>query len=273
MLDFTLVNGIKCYSLEEATRYSDYPGAGFDLTDKLEEDSFWVRSRNRLLKEMLRRHKSVGRKTRLLEIGCGTGAFVNEIIGDPDFSITGSEIYLKGLAYAKQKLPSAEFIQLDITQGRLSEEFDLIAAFDVIEHIEDDVRAIGNIHDMLPRGGHFILTVPQYQFLWSRLDEIVKHKRRYSRADLLGKLERAGFEVRYCSSFLFVLFPLMAVSRLLDRRKAADDTAGEEFESRVRFPPLVNRVFDWLMRIDEFLILRGVSLPFGGSLLVVARKP
>ena len=272
VLQYSLVNGIKCYSPGELTQYADYPDSGFDLTDKLEQESFWVRSRNRLLKELIGRYKRARSQTRLLEIGCGTGGFIREIAGDSDLKITGSEIYLKGLVYAREKLPGVDFIQFDVKQGRLPDEFDIIAAFDVIEHIDDDIVAIANIHEMLSSGGHLIVTVPQHRFLWSRLDEIVRHKRRYSRNDLLAKLRGREFEIRYCSSFLFTLFPLMALSRLLDRGKSDTQSSEAEFERRVRFPRALNWAFDKLMRIDELLIARGVSLPYGGTLLAVARK-
>jgi 2-polyprenyl-3-methyl-5-hydroxy-6-metoxy-1,4-benzoquinol methylase len=189
-----------------------------------------------------------------------------------NLEITGSEIYLKGLLYAKRNLPNVDFIQFDITQGVIGEEFDLIVAFDVIEHIENDVAAISNINKMLHKGGILIITVPQYMFLWSKLDEIVKHKRRYSRRVLVAKLQENGFDISYCTSFLFVLFPLMLISRMFD--KGRDQSLSDEvaFEKRVKFPNVLNWVFDLFMRVDEALIRLGVSLPFGGTLVVVARK-
>ncbi len=273
-LHYVLVDGIKCYSPEEAEQYTDYPDDGFDVTDRLEQDSFWVRSRNRLLTKMIRRYAKSLTQPRFLEIGCGTGAFIEELASDTGLHITGSEIYIKGLHFAKRRLPQVEFIQYDAKQGVLPEKFDIIAAFDVIEHIDDDVAAIANIHAMLVDGGHFIVTVPQHKFLWSRLDQIVKHKRRYTRRELVDKLEQRGFTVVRRTSFLFVLFPLMAVVRLLDRPAANPDSVDDtNFEQRVGFPRPVNWLFDKLMRIDEALIQLGVSLPFGGTLLVIARKP
>lgn len=273
ILQYTLIDGIKCYSPEEAIRYDDYPHDGFDLTEKLEAESFWVASRIRLLKKIIQRKSLQFSKARFLEIGCGTGTFIREIAQNKNLKITGSEIYLNGLLYAKKKrLPYVEFIQFDAKQGRLPEEFDIVAAFDVLEHIDDDITAISNIYQMISDGGYFIITVPQYMFLWSKLDEIVKHKRRYSRKELLDKLKQQGFAINYCSSFLFVLFPLMLVSRILDRHKQAARSSTTEFEDRVSFSKPLNWFFDKIMRIDEVFIALGFSLPFGGSLLVVAQK-
>lgn len=271
-LQYTVVDGIKCFSPEVANAYADYPDSGFDLTDKNAESSFWVSSRNRLFKSMVQRYLSPTGKTRFLEIGCGTGDFIQQIVENKSLEITGSEIYLKGLQYAKKKLPNVDFIQFDVTRGKIGDQFDMIAAFDIIEHVESDAAALSNINQMLSKDGVLIISVPQHMFLWSTLDEIVKHKRRYSRWELVTKLEENGFEIDYATSFLFVLFPLMLVSRLLDKGPDRPGSSEAELEKRVKFSGALNRMFDFFMRIDEVLIRHGFSLPFGGTLLVVARK-
>lgn len=272
-LQYTLVDGIKCFSPDVASAYADYPDSGFDLTDKSGESGFWVRSRNRLFKSIVQDYMVAVGKTKFLEIGCGTGNFIQQIVENENLEITGSEIYLKGLLYAKKNLPNVDFIQFDVTQGVIGEEFDLIVAFDVIEHIDDDVAAILNINRMLHNGGNLIITVPQHMFLWSKLDEIVKHKRRYSRRELVTKLQKNGFEISYATSFLFILFPLMLISRMFDKGRS-DQSQPEEvaLEKRTKFPSALNWIFDHLMRIDEALIRLGISLPFGGTLVAIARK-
>jgi SAM-dependent methyltransferase len=221
---------------------------------------------------MVQNHLVTSGKTKLLEIGCGTGGFIQNIVDNRDLVITGSEIYLKGLLYAKKKLPDVEFIQFDVTQGEIRQEFDIIVAFDVLEHIEDDLAAIANINKMLHKGGTFIMTVPQHKFLWSELDEIVKHKRRYSKWELQAKLQQMGFVINYSTSFLFVLFPMMLFSRIFDSWYGKSQSDKEALEKRVNFPKVLNWIFDHLMRIDEALIRSGISLPFGGTLVVVAGK-
>jgi 2-polyprenyl-3-methyl-5-hydroxy-6-metoxy-1,4-benzoquinol methylase len=277
LLKYTLVEGIKCYSPKESNRYVDYPTVGFDLTEKLEKYSFWVRSRIRLLKSIVDKYSRRFNKARFLEIGCGTGTFLQAIETNKNLSVTGSEIYIKGLLYAKKRASKVEFIQYDVKHGILDQTFDIIGAFDVIEHIDDDMTAISNIFEMLNDGGYCVITVPQYMFLWSRLDEIVNHKRRYSRKELLTKFRKQGFQISYCSSFLFLLFPLMLFQRFFDRMesnfvKKEKHISEGEFETRVRLPKLLNWLFDNLMRFDEALIKCGTSLPVGGSLLLIAKK-
>ena len=271
-LPYTIIDGIKCFSPEVASAYTDYPDNGFELTDNNAENSFWVSSRNRLFKRKVQQHLLPTGKTKFLEIGCGTGDFIQQIVQTENLEITGSEVYLKGLVYAKKNLPNLDFVQFDVTQGKIGKQFDIITAFDVIEHIDNDHAALANINQMLNKDGALILSVPQHMFLWSRLDELVKHKRRYSRRELVTKLKENGFEISYTTSFVFVLFPLMILSRLFD--KGGDKSQSDEcaLEKRVKFPRVLNAVLDVFMRIDEGLIKLGLSLPFGGTLVVVARK-
>lgn len=271
-LQYTMIEGIKCFSPEVASDYSDYPDGGFELTDRTAQDSFWVRSRSRLFKSIIRKNLASKNKTKFLEIGCGTGDFLRELVDDKRLEITGSEIYLKGLVYAKQNLPTVDFVQFDVTQGKVGDNFDMITAFDVIEHIENDEMAISNMSEMLSPGGTLIISVPQHMFMWGKLDEIVKHKRRYSRKELINKLEKNGLAIQKSTSFVFTLFPLMFLSRLLDRKLDKSSPDEVELEKRVKFSKISNRIFDFFMRIDETLISLGVSLPFGGTLLVVAQK-
>jgi 2-polyprenyl-3-methyl-5-hydroxy-6-metoxy-1,4-benzoquinol methylase len=271
-IEFTIINGVKCFNPEVANSYTDYPGNGFDLTNEIVEKSFWLRSRNRLFKKIIFDQITATRKLSLLEVGCGTGNFIEHIADNQNLEITGSEIYLKGLLYAKKNLPEINFIQFDVSQGITGDKFDLIVAFDVIEHIDNDVAALLNMNKMLQNKGKLILTVPQHMFLWSKLDEIVKHKRRYSRDELLSKLKGSGFNVTYSTSFVFVLFPLMLIARLFGRKYRDSLQDDSVFEKMVTFPRIINFCFDLVMRIDEALIRCGISLPFGGTLIVVAEK-
>lgn len=271
-LKYTMIDGIKCFSPDVAKDYTDYPDGGFDLTDSNAENSFWVSSRNRLFKSIVHRYRSPKGKTEFLEIGCGTGDFIRQIVEHDDFEITGSEVYLKGLVYARKNLPGVEFVQFDVTQGRIGEQFDMIVAFDVLEHIDNDLAAISNISQMLRKDGVLVISVPQHMFMWGELDEIVKHKRRYSRNELVGKLEQHGLDIARCTSFVFTLFPVMYISRLLDKGRDKYQSDEAALAKRVTFSRVLNWLLDRFMRLDEALIRVGFSLPFGGTLLVVARK-
>lgn len=272
ILDFTLIEGIKCFSPEVATAYDDYPDDGFDVTDEYAETSFWVSARTRMFKGLVKKNLPASHKAKFLEIGCGTGDFIKHLRDDTKLEITGSEVYLKGLVYAKKNQPDVEFIQFDVTKGQIGREFDMIVAFDVIEHIDEDMAALSNINRMLGDNGVAIISVPQHMFLWGPLDEIVKHKRRYSRSELKRKMQANGFKVRYTTSFVFFLFPLMLAARLSDKKRDSADSDRSALSKRVQFSPVLNRVMGLFMRVDELLVTLGISLPYGGTLIMVAEK-
>jgi SAM-dependent methyltransferase len=271
--EYIEIDGIKCYSKNSIFNYSDYPGGGFDFMENKAAKSFWIRSRDRLFKKIIYKYFPANESLDLLEVGCGTGSFKGKLATDKRLRITGSEIYHKGLIYAKKNYPEVNFIQYSVLDNTLSSRFDGILAFDVLEHIEDDNLALANIHSLLKDGGLFIMTVPQHKFLWGRLDVIVRHKRRYQRSDLIRKMITNGFKIKYATSFVFALFPLMWLSRIFDKGKTTFNSNEEiELENRLVLNPFVNWLFDSIMKIDELLINLGVSLPFGGTLIVIARK-
>ena len=270
--DYTVIDGFRCYSPALAVDHANYPSEGFDVTADVEARSFWCRTRNRVLRVALDRFADRTKPLDMLEIGCGTGTVLGALQGAPNLRLTGSEIYLHGLRHARRRLPEVEFIQLDATDMPFREAFDVIGAFDVLEHIEADELVMRQVCAALRPDGLFVLTVPQYQWMSSRLDVLVRHKRRYGRRELLSKLEGAGFDVVYLTSFVTVLFPLMAAVRLRDQLRADSVDTKADFESQVALPPALNAAFDWISRIDETLLRAGASLPFGGSLLAVARR-
>jgi SAM-dependent methyltransferase len=254
-----------------ALDYTDYPSDGFDVTAEVEARSFWVRTRNRILAQVFKRFTDASRPLDVLEIGCGNGGVIDTLRRIPNLRLTGSEIYLQGLRYARAKMPDVDFIQLDATDIPFRGAFDVVGAFDVLEHIDDDELVMRQVRHALRPDGLFVVTVPQYQWMWSTLDELVHHKRRYGTRELDVKLKRAGFDVVYRTSFVTALLPVMVATRLFDRvRRRTGDTKAE-FSNRVGPPPLINGLLDWIMRLDEAVLKLGATLPFGGSLLAVAR--
>ncbi len=270
-MEFEVIDGIRCYAPEIARQEDGYPSLGFDVTDEVERTSFWVRSRNRLLLHLFKRHVAREGRPKVLEIGCGTGNFLGELSQSGEYEIIGSEAYLAGLRYARMRRPGIEFIQLDALQMPFEREFDVVGAFDVIEHIDDDVVVLANIRKALKPGGVAIISVPQHRFMWSELDELVHHKRRYARSDLLAKVEASGLQVVFRTSFVFALFPLMLAKRFAGSPRG--NAGRQAFENHVKLHSSLNSLFDAVMRVDEMLIRRGFRLPFGGTLVVVAKAP
>jgi trans-aconitate methyltransferase len=204
-----------------------------------------------------------------MEIGCGTG-FVLSAVREafPQLDITGSEIFSCGLSCAQGRVPDVELIQLDARKLPYAEHFDLIGAFDVLEHIEEDEHTIEQIFRALRPGGHLMLTVPQHEWLWSHQDVAAHHCRRYQAAQLRRKLSDAGFIVEREVSFITLLLPAMLASR----RLRGSNTQVIDPLSELRLPAALNALFGGIMSLELLLLRLGFRFPAGGSLLAVARK-
>lgn len=246
-------------------------GEGFDpalFADlaALEARNFWFRARNRLIVWALQKY--FAGFTNFLEVGCGTG-YVLRGVADafPDANLCATEAQTEGLRYAEGRVPRAAFLQMDARHMPFEREFDVIGAFDVIEHIAEDEAVLGEMYRAVRRGGGVLLTVPQHPFLWSEYDARAHHVRRYTASDLRQKLARAGFEIVRMTSFVSILLPLMMLSRR--RTPAADyDPLAE-----LRIGAVTNAVLERLLDAERLLIRAGISPPFGGSLMVAARRP
>jgi SAM-dependent methyltransferase len=234
---------------------------------QLEARHFWFRSRNRLLIWVLGHYFSHAHS--MLEIGCGTGFVLAGIQREfPDLVLSGSEIFGEGLSYAKKRLPGVTLLQMDARSIPFEGEFDVIGAFDVLEHIEDDETVLVQMYRATKAGGGIMLTVPQHRFLWSVVDEHSFHWRRYSRRELVTKVERAGFEVVRTTSFVSFLLPLMMLSRVRRRKAEPDFDPVAELE----VSPILNGPLEGVLGLERALIRKGFSLPAGGSLLLVAKR-
>lgn len=243
-----------------------FPVNGFSQLIELEDNSFWFIARNKLILAMLEKHFPFMHS--YLEIGCGTGYVLSAVEkAFPETEIYGSELFAEGLHFARKRIARASLMQMDALRIPFIEEFDVVGAFDVLEHIENDTGVLENINRSLKPGGGCIFTVPQHKWLWSAIDEISYHVRRYERGELEAKLVAAGFVVVQSFSFVSFLVPLMYLSRL--RKKNPEKDPGSELKQ----PQWLTQILSVIMAVERKFILAGLGLPWGGSRLVVARKP
>lgn len=233
----------------------------------LEARNFWFTSRNRIVIWALRRYFENAKN--YLEIGCGTGFVLSGIKREfPAIKLAGSEVFSEGLVFAGQRLPGIDLFQMDARRIPFESEFDVIGAFDVLEHIEEDERVLLEMFQATRPGGGIILTVPQHPFLWSVVDDFSFHKRRYTRKDLVNKITRAGFSIVRVTSFVSLLLPFMMLSRLKAKKSGADFDPVAELE----IGDYLNLILEKIMNVERRLITGGISLPAGGSLLAIARR-
>jgi SAM-dependent methyltransferase len=258
---------------------ADGTGAGFDpaifaVLAAVEERHFWFAPRARLIAGLVDKFLPDARS--VLEIGCGTGFVLAALARTRAWQrIAGTDYHREGLAFARGRLgPAAELWQADARFVPVRDAFDVVGLFDVIEHIADDGAVLTAAHRALTARGGIVVAVPQHPWLWSRVDEAAGHVRRYRRGELEQKLAAHGFRVVFSTSYTTTLLPLMVASRVLSGRKVppAGGPATRAWQFELAQRRTVNALLRAPLELEAELALRGVSLPFGGSRIVVAKK-
>jgi SAM-dependent methyltransferase len=259
------IDGFSCWAPEVALGGNGFKAEYFEHLATVEKDNFWFRSRNSLIVWALKRYFPSFRS--FLEVGCGTGFVLQGIAkAFPEAEIIGSEIFVQGLKFAAGRVPTGQFLQMDGRRIPYQNEFDLIGAFDVLEHILEDDVVLAGMYRALKPGGGLVVTVPQHPWLWSATDQYACHVRRYSAADLHFKLKNAGFEIVLSTSFVTLSLPAMLIAR---RRNA-----GKDFDPCGEFhlSGWIDQTLELSLRLEQRLIRMGACLPIGGSRFVVGRR-
>jgi SAM-dependent methyltransferase len=240
----------------------------FDKLAKIEANHFWFEYRNKLILWIIQQYSPLAKN--FLEIGCGTGFVISYIQRMmPRLVISGSEIYSEGLKFVSVRLKDVTLYQMDARQIPFNNEFDLIGVFDVIEHIEDDSNVLQQINKALKPGGKVVITVPQHKFLWTKIDELSYHKRRYTKQELEQKITTAGFTILKIVPFMSLLMPFQVISRLFNKNS---DLTEENVVETVKMNRFINAVFKFITTIEYLFIQSGLGFNFGGSLILIACK-
>ncbi|MCU7835950.1 MAG: class I SAM-dependent methyltransferase [gamma proteobacterium symbiont of Taylorina sp.] len=260
-------NGVKIFHHDTNKNHADYNSQGLDNIYKVEEEHFWFISRKDfILQQMI---KDIDFTSKIIEIGAGTGNVSQYLKLNGYTNISVGEMHAKGLVYANS-YGLKDCYQFDLLRSPFEDEFEVVCAFDVLEHIEKDEVALENIYKMLTKSGKIILTIPAHQWLWNRADSIAGHKRRYTRRQIISKLEDAGFSIISTSYFFISIIPLLLLRSLLNK-DSFDAISPEEYKSNISINPILNKI---LLYITKFENKINKLLPnfIGGSLFVIAIK-
>jgi SAM-dependent methyltransferase len=233
---------------------------------KLENEYWWFVARNQIVKTIFNKYVKPDKNKQILDFGIGTGGFAAQL--KDDYNVLGLDMSKTALEYSEKRGIK------NLIHGMLSDmpkdKYDIqaITALDVIEHIENDTEITKELFDILTIDGYLIATVPAYQWMWSKHDEIHMHYRRYSRNKFNQLLENAGFKIVYSSNFNSFLFLPAYLKRMLDRITGAEKKITEPVEE---VSPLLNQIFTNIF-LAEKDILKEFSMPFGLSIITVAKK-
>lgn len=233
-----------------------------DLYD-LEELHWWHKAKRNLVSFFLDQNLN-SKASKILDVGCGTGKNLEAF---SEYGVVhGIDNSIDAISFCRKRGLK------DVTLGSIEKmpyegnSFDAVTVLDVLEHV-DDFKALKEIKRILKKEGVLIITVPAFTWLWSRWDEVLYHKRRYSEITLTGVLESSGFKIIKTSyAYSFLVLPALII------RSAKKMFYKNYYPSDFQ---LSNRVINYLLSIladiEKIFIIK-FKIPFGTSLVVVAKK-
>ena len=246
-----------------------YPEGGNEFCFGVEEASFWFRHRNACIAAAVERWPPGGA---FLDIGGGNGYVARglQALGiDVALIEPGPVGARNAVKRGVRQVVCAALEDVDFQPGAVP----AAGLFDVVEHIQDDTGFLRGVHRLLAPGGRLYLTAPAYQWLWSPEDDLAGHYRRYTLGGLCRVAERAGFQVEFPTCFFtFLPLPILLV-RVLPYRIGAVRRGAHARSDHKKLDGPGGRVLQQVMRWEAGRIRKGRACSFGGSCLVVARKP
>lgn len=234
----------------------------YDRMAEHDSTHWWYTARRDILHDYVARYAGLPEDARILEIGCGTGHNLPMLAQFGSVDAIEIDPAARGIASRRLGKPVGSAPLPDLT-GVERGAYDMIAVLDVVEHIQDDVAALGAMKECLKPGGKILIAVPAHQWMWSAHDVVNHHHRRYSKKTLVAAITAAGLKPTRLGYFNSLLFPLAAAARVAGRITGRDDSDDSP-------PPgLVNKLFEAIFRVERHLVGRVPMTP-GVSILTLA---
>ena len=233
----------------------------------LEKEHWWFVVRQQIILYFLRKRVS-GNRLKILNIGAAGGAS-SKWLGEfgEVLSLESDPLFLEHLQ--KTGVPATQALVESMPFE--DNQFDLVCAFDVIEHVREDALALKEMQRVCKIGGIICLTVPAFQQLWSQHDFVNQHFRRYTKATLL-KAVRAATSLRVLETKYFnaVLFAPIFIARKFSNLLGNKGTKQSDF-TRFKSAGPTNCILKAIFRSELFLLPR-INFPFGVSLVCLLQK-
>jgi SAM-dependent methyltransferase len=237
----------------------------YPIMFRVEQSHWWYAGRRKILASFLEDicRRVTDRRPRILDVGCGTGA--NLLMLSQYGDAEGVDVSEDALAFCRErglekvKLGAAEKLPYD------DGTFDLVTALDVVEHLDNDLAGLREMRRVLRPGGHVLLFVPTFMFLWGLQDDVSNHRRRYRLPELRRVLEQAGFEIERTTYANITFFlPILLARKLM--RVTGIKAESENNINVSAFNGLLGGMLG-----AESVVLKYMNIPFGVSGLCVAR--
>ena len=236
----------------------------------IEDTHWWFRGRRKIFEQVLAQLAAPHERMRILDIGFGTGAMLTflERFG----TVLGMDMSAEAVRFARTRCDRPMLLG-DITRIPLPDgALDLVTACDIVEHVDDEEGAFAELARVCKPGGHMLVTVPAFQFLWGNQDVVSHHRRRYRLGPLQRSIENAGFRIVILSYFNSLLFPIVAAIRVVRRlRGEAYDGEVPKSDFTMTKPGPLNDILTHVFGAEGRLLTRW-RLPVGVSLLCLAER-
>jgi len=239
----------------------------YAIMDRVEDSHWWFVGRRAILESFLRsiveKFRTPHSELRILDVGCGTGANLEML--SHFGSAEGVDVSDEALEFCRQKGLTVQK-GLAETLPYADETFDISTALDVIEHLDDDVAGLREMHRVTRSGGYSLIFVPAFMWLWGVQDDISNHRIRYTKSQIVERIEKAGFRVERATYANFTFFAPILGGRALLKLTGIKP----ESENNVNISAL-NGLFGSIFSAERFWLKR-FGFPFGVSIVVVAKK-
>ena len=238
----------------------------YDYLHAIEEKHWWFLARKKIILKLIDIYSTRNENEQILDVGCGAGMMLKAL--EEYGNVWGLDKSEKALGYSREKVPEAQMLLGSFPRDLPRNSFDIITVLDVLEHIDEDAKALAALKGALAPDGIAIITVPAYQFLWTNHDLANEHKRRYTVPELKQKILDAGLTIEKISYYNTFLFLPVALSKLANRFFFPHTQA--HFGATPP-PTWINRTLETIFSFEKRL-LPFVNFPFGVSVIAVVKR-